>query len=259
MNSQSDRKINRVIQDSVPGTVLTSQWLAGRDVSKDLVRRYVSSGWLARIGYGAYKRVGDAVDWQGAVYALQSQLKLNVYVAGLSALRLKGLGHYLALHSENAIQLFSDANKLPVWFRDTNWGDKVEHRCVNLFDLPTDSSLSQIEHKTFRIKASSPERAAFELLYCVRNNADFDLALTVFEGLGTLRPTEVQTLLGACRSVKVKRMFLWMAQNCMHPWFKYVEVNSVYMGKGKRVIYAGGVLDRELQITVPRSKDDADV
>ena len=260
MGSQKYTKINQMLKNTVPGAVLTSSWLDEQGVSKDLARKYVSSGWLERVGRGAYKRAGDHVDWQGGLYALQTQLNLNVHVAGVSALRLKGLGHYLSLDADESLLLFGDdAKQLPAWFCEMEWGTHVEYRCVHLFDTPEQFPLSLVDHKTFRIGVSSAERAAFELLYCVGSNAAFDFAQTVFEGLASLRPNEVQVLLLACRSIKVKRLFLWMARACGHPWLKHVDTAGVDLGSGKRVVYEGGELDRDLLITVPRWKDVADV
>jgi hypothetical protein len=244
----------------VPGTVLTSQWLLEQGVSNDLARRYVSSGWLERLAQGAYARSGDHVDWQGALYSLQTQLHLNVHVAGLSALRLKGFGHDASLQFDPSILLLSDRTRLlPAWFQKVDWEVAVEHHSISLFGSAENLSMSSVQHKSFEIIVSSPERAAFELLYCIKTNADFDYARTVFEGLGTLRPNEIQQLLFHCRSVRVKRLFLWMAKSCGHPWMKYVNTDHVHLGCGKRAIYEGGRLDQEFKITVPRTEGFADV
>lgn len=259
MSTPNKGKINLVLQKSVPGTVLTMTWLAEQGVSKDLVRKYVASGWMERIGRGAYVRTGDSVDWEGAVYSLQTQLGMSVHVAALSALQRKGLAHYLSLGNKKTIQLFSDgAERLPSWFSETDWEVQVEHRGVRLFD-GENNSLSEVEHKSFSIRVSSPEKAALEMLYCVKSNSDFDFAQEVFAGLGGLRPIEIHALLGGCKSVRVKRTFLWMAKTCEHPWLKYVDLQDVDLGSGKRVVYQGGMLDRDFQITVPKKKESADV
>ena len=260
MSTQKQTKINLVLQSMVPGVVLTSNWLAVHGVSNNLARRYVASGWLERIGQGAYIRCSDNVDWQGGLYALQSQLGLKIHVGGLSALRLKGMGHFLSLDADQVIQLFSETAKpLPAWFREADWGVQIKHRSTSLLGNTAQFPMSSMPHKSFDIEISPPEQAAFEMLYCLKNNSDFDHARTVFEGLGTLRPKESQELLQDCRSVRVKRLFLWMAKNCGHPWIKYVDIDKVDLGSGKRVIYEGGELDRELLITVPRREGIADV
>ena len=249
-----------MLKNWAPGTVLTSSWLVELGVSKDLARRYVASGWLERIGRGAYIRAEDSVDWQGALYSIQTQLGLSVHVAGLSALNLKGLGHYLPMRKETAILLISDGpERMPSWFSKTNWGVEITHHCATLFDSSRELPLGVVEHKGFEFGVSMSERAAFEMLYCVKSNAEFNHARTLFNGLGTLRPQETQRLLKSCRSVRVRRLFLWMARECAHPWFKYLDLGIVDIGKGKRVVYKGGMLDGEFLITVPRKKRSSDV
>jgi len=253
-------KLNRILQKAVPGTVLTSTWLAEHGVSKDLARKYVASGWLDRIGHGAYMRAGETARWNGALFALQTQLEMNVHVAGLSALQLKGLAHFLPAGQEKRVLLFSDGvERVPSWFSKKDWGVELAHRCVQLFDDSEKLPVSDIQCQGFSVRASSPERAAFELLYSIQNNSDFDYARILFDGFSSFRPGEVQKLLSTCRSVRVKRTFLWMAGECSHPWWKYVDLTNVGLGSGKRVVYGGGALDRELQITVPKKGLIADV
>ena len=181
------------------------------------------------------------------------QLNLSVHVGGLTALRLKGLGHYLPFTKET-VYLFSDGREhLPAWFNNYQWSDTISHHNGALFELPARTLLSAHAHKSFEILISSPERAAFEMLSLVKTNDDFDAAMTVYEGLGRLRPRATQQLLEACGSVKVKRMFLWMATHFDHPWLTHVDLSSVDLGKGKRMIYSGGKLDKEYLITVPKA------
>jgi len=106
-------------------------------------------------------------------------------------------------------------------------------------------------YKGVTVQVSSPERAVFELLSLVKTNGDFDAARTLFEEFISLRPREVQRMLEACRFVRIRRMFLWMAKECGHPWVKHLDASTVDLGAGKRVIYKNGRLDKELQITVP--------
>jgi hypothetical protein len=45
--------------------------------------------------------------------------------------------------------------------------------------------------------------------------------------------------------VKVKRLFLWSAENVGHAWFERLDVAQVDLGKGKRQLYKGGQLDKK--------------
>jgi hypothetical protein len=55
----------------------------------------------------------------------------------------------------------------------------------------------------------------------------------------------------ACNSIKVKRLFLYLAEGHGHPWFERLDLNALDLGKGNRSIVVGGRLDPKYQITVP--------
>jgi hypothetical protein len=73
--------------------------------------------------------------------------------------------------------------------------------------------------------------------------------------LVTLRPDTVQGLLEACHSVKVKRLFLYMAESQEHSWLARVNLSKVDLGKGKRVIIPHGRYDQKYRITVPVDRE----
>jgi tRNA-binding EMAP/Myf-like protein len=57
-------------------------------------------------------------------------------------------------------------------------------------------------------------------------------------------------LLENCNSIKVKRLFLFLAESYQHPWLKKINRAKIDLGQGKRVIVKGGKLDSKYQITV---------
>jgi len=71
------------------------------------------------------------------------------------------------------------------------------------------------------------------------------------ENLATLRSDMVQILLQVYRSIKVKRLFLTMAERHGHPWVSELDLSKVDLGKGKRMIAPGGRYDSKYRITVP--------
>jgi hypothetical protein len=73
--------------------------------------------------------------------------------------------------------------------------------------------------------------------------------------LSTLRPAVVQKLLAACGSVKVTRLFLYLADKHNHAWFNYLTTNSLNFGKGKRVMAERGSYNDKYKIVVPRSNE----
>jgi len=90
-----------------------------------------------------------------------------------------------------------------------------------------------------------------EYVYDIPKNESFDEAHYIMEGLATLRPSVLQSLLESCRSVKVKRLFLHMAATYNHGWFNRIDESSIDLGSGKREIIKGGKLDKKYQIVVP--------
>jgi hypothetical protein len=73
------------------------------------------------------------------------------------------------------------------------------------------------------------------------------------EGLRNLSPRRLHKLLVDCRSVKVKRLFLWFAEKHDHAWLK--QLDRIDLGDGKRMLVRGGKLDPKFNITVPENID----
>jgi len=244
--------INLLMRKWQKETIKLSSALGETGYQKDLLKKYVSSGWLESLGYGAYKLAGDTVEWYGAIEALQKQKGSDIHPGGKTALILKGYAHYLGT-SLNHIDLFgSKADILPKWFKDHDWRVSVIYIQTKLFKYNLLESYSNSLLGNVEVKVSSPELAALEMLHLVPKGQSFDEAAKIMEGLTTLRPELVQRLLEQCNSVKVKRLFLFIAEKHDHPWIKELKLNRINLGSGKRVIEEDGVLDKKYYITVPR-------
>ena len=102
---------------------------------------------------------------------------------------------------------------------------------------------------------SAPERAILELLNELPQRETFHQADMLVEGLQNLRPRSLQRLLADCRSIKVKRLFLWFAERHGHAWLKKLDRNAIDLGRGKRMLVRGGTLDTKYGITVPGDLD----
>ena len=66
-----------------------------------------------------------------------------------------------------------------------------------------------------------------ECLSLCPNEFSLTEAYELMEGLSTLRPKQVQELLGACKSIKAKRLFLYFAEKAGHSWFKYIDLTYI--------------------------------
>lgn len=251
MSTESSSKLNKLLRVQPAGVVLCSVWLVDNGYSLDLQKRYKNSQWFESVGTGALIRYGDEVDYLGAVYALQTQLGLSVHPGGKTALALQGKSHYLELSPKHA-QLFGDQGEhLPLWFKKRDWGPRVKCALTNF--LPPDLGMTELSHKQFKVKVSDPARAIMECLYLVPKSQSLTEVYELIEGLNNLRPASVQQLLEACKSIKVKRLFLYMADKANHDWVHYLNLKNVDLGSGKRSIVADGVYVAKYQITVPKA------
>jgi len=250
VSTNNEIKIKRLLDIHVTGTVILASWLDKNGFSYDLQQRYKKSGWLESIGVGAFKRPNDNISWQGAVYSLQQQANLLVHVGGLSTLSLLGYSHYIRTGVET-VYLFSKLKtKLPAWFEKYSWSEPVNHTKTSF--LPTESGLEEYSTGGFEIKIASPERAIFECLYLTPAKQDLLETYQIMSGLVNLRPDMVQKLLNDCKSVKVKRLFLYMLKKANHQWGQFLDLSSVNLGAGDREIVKGGIYDPEFHITVPK-------
>ena len=78
----------------------------------------------------------------------------------------------------------------------------------------------------------------------------------IMEQLTTLRPEVLQSMLENTDNLKVKRMFLYMAQKAGHYWFEMLDKSKIYLGTSKYQLSKNGVYIPEYKITVPKELYD---
>ncbi|MDI9319078.1 MAG: type IV toxin-antitoxin system AbiEi family antitoxin [Phycisphaerales bacterium] len=248
MSTENGTKLKNLLRLPL-GIVLQSAWLAQEGYSFDLQRRYRKSNWLESIGTGAMIRKGDKVGYEGALYALQHQTSLSIHPGGRTALSLLGKNHYLEFDTKKVTLFGSLREKLPVWFKEHDWGLSVNYVQTSL--LPNHLGMTEVVVGNFSIQVSNAVRAILECLYLVPKYHDLVECYELMEGLSNLRPNEVQLLLEKCNSIKVKRLFLYLAEKASHSWFKYIDASKINLGKGNRSIVQNGVYVPKYHITVP--------
>ena len=241
-------KLNQLLTNTPSGVVLLSSTLKQQGYSYSLQKRYVQSNWLQSIGHGAYIRAGDPVDIFGGLYALQ-QIPCKPHIGGRTALNLQGFGQYLDLGNSNLVLFSETGNQLPKWFRGYSWNHS--HCFFTSTFLPKDIGLREHHIRSFSVPISSPARAFLECLHLAPKHQELSECYELMESLNNLRPRTVQSLLENCSSIKVKRLFLFLAEHFGHAWFRYLNVTSINLGKGKRSIVTKGRYNAKYQITVP--------
>jgi Transcriptional regulator, AbiEi antitoxin, Type IV TA system/Transcriptional regulator, AbiEi antitoxin N-terminal domain len=240
--------------------------------------------WLDQVVRGVYRRPAqklpevngqESLRWQAVVISLQTLLGYPFTVGGRTAFELQGFAHYLSgRHRE--IHLYG-AGKPPGWLSKLHLESQVVlHNADRLFRRDarrsrvskscTDTGNNYLQTRHIRqpwgqwewpLTLSSPERAILELLDEVPQRETLHQADILVEALRNLSPRRLHTLLVACRSVKVKRLFLWFAERHQHTWLKKLDRKDVDFGRGKRMLAKGGKLDPKFNITVPESIDAA--
>lgn len=255
MSTKRNEKLNKLLSSWMPGTVYTSSWLKEKGYGADILNGYKKSGWIRSFGRGAYVRFNDEPAWEGGLYAIQEQLQLPVYVGGVTALQLQGYSHYVT-HQLTRCHLYTyEKIKLPKWFRSHDWEVDLKLHISTLLET-SDLAIKQISQNKIPLTIAAPERAILEVLSHVDSEPSFNHAWQIMEGLTTLRPEIMQSLLKLSNSVKVNRLCLYMAEKNQFQWFNKLNKETINLGSGKRSIVKGGKFNEDYQITVPAKLED---
>lgn len=250
MSLGKELKINRLLQQWPTNAVYLTSWLAEKGYSDQLLHRYKKSNWITSVGIGAIIKSGDKATLEGAVFALQQQAEKGVHPGGKTALGLLGKAHYLEFSSSTYTLFGSEKEKLPGWLLKYDWKIKLNYFPTSF--LPEELGLVEHEMGGFSIKISGAARALMECMYMAPKNQDLLECYELMEGLNNLRPKVVQQLLENCTSVKVKRLFLYMATKTDHSWNAHLDVSKIDLGSGKRQLVEDGVYVPQYKITVPK-------
>ena len=242
-------KINHLINIWPKGTVKTVKELHVLGYSPQLLKSYANSNWIKLVSKGIYKLSGDELSWEGLLYGIQKRKNSSIHAGAKTALTLKGFAQYMKLGKEK-VYLFSDKTEnFNTWLKSYN---QIILKRTEIFNYNKIEYFTNHRINQFEIIISTPELAIMEMLYLVPNEQSFEEAYEIMEGLTTLRPILVQRLLEECKSIKVRRLFLFMAEYLNHEWLKELKVEEIDLGSGKRVIVKNGMLDKKYKITVPR-------
>ena len=253
MSIEKTGKLNRLQRDLPEGLLASAAWLVAKGYSPQLCNKYVAGGWLERLAQGVYRRPGGKLVWEQAVISLQALLQFPVVVGGRTALTLQGFAHYLP-REVNDVHLYGPKPP-PAWLNKLPLPVKFHyHNSETLLrGDQARGSVGTIQwgQWDWPLTISTPERAILELLDGLPQHESFDQADKFMEGLASLSPRRVQKLLADCKSVKVKRLFLFFANRHQHGWLKHLDTAAINLGTGKRLLARGGKLDQRYMITVP--------
>ena len=248
MTTTGHTNINSVLQRFPPGALYFASWLNQNGISYSLQRHYRNSQWFTAIGDGVMYRTGEKPTLFSALSCFNSQLGKKFHIGAVSALEIRGLAHYIPLGRQTIIIYCPRGEWFPKWFLEYDWGVDILKR----YSEYTEKGISTVNENYFEVAVSVPERAFLESLDLAPKHYNLTDLYQIMEMLNGLRPKLLQELLEKNSSVKVKRLFLYMAEKAGHSWFHDLNLDRIDLGKGKRSNVKDGVYDPKYQITLPK-------
>ncbi len=245
------------LDDLLPyGLIATRRWLLAQGLAPHRLDNALKSGKVHALAVGAYARQASMPGWQAVLCSLQRMSDQPVLLGGVSALVVLGHGQYLPMGEQHIVTLYAD-DRPPAWVVKVQ--DKVAFRWHGVQALwPRAVADDDYFRQSYRWRDDMPElllscaeRAYLEMLAGIPNRISFDHADELLQGLTSLSPRKLDALLLACKSIKVKRLFFWLADRHNYAWNRKLSRKDYTLGTGKREIAKHGKLDATYHITVP--------
>ena len=244
-------KINQVLLDWKTGDIHGIKWLKDKGLSRRHAYHYVQVGIFQELGPAVLSKSGDEVEWRGIIRFLREEERLPIHVSKKTALELHGHAHYLQLGEKESVEVTSfQKMSFPKWIQTLNYPYRFVFRKSSL--LTDEYFLTKHSENGFQIIISSRELAILELIDSIDLSYSLETVENYMNALTTLRPDVMQKLLENCRSIKAKRVFLYLADKLNLPFFNKLDLNKISLGSGKRMIVKRGELNKTYQITVDR-------
>lgn len=247
-----------------PQHLVTRRWLLSQGVTSHTADNWVKRGRLVVLRPGVYANPGSPLSWDSVVRSLQ-RMGSDLVVGGITSLELQGRSHFEPLAHEYHVNLYG-RDSLPRWINGVGLDARFRRHGTTWLQADGSPAVSDDSYglrypfAVFldegaglgRLRVSTVERAFFEVLSGVPKKTSFEHAELLLDGLPDLLPRRLNALLDRTRSVKVKRLFFWLARRQQHRWLKYVPEDNIDFGRGKRHLAQGGRLNKEYLITVPK-------
>jgi predicted transcriptional regulator of viral defense system len=242
-------KINQIQQIVHPDALLLSSWLEKQGLGRAEQTKCVRNGWLVRVSTGVYSLTIGNPTLYSALYSYGMEANQSYHIGASSALEMKGYTHYVSMGKPQAFVFTPLNDRLPKWFSMHEWNMTLHETSTKVFG---DEGVETLTYNGFTLQVSSPERAIMECMLLSPTYYNLMDVYYLMEMLTTLRSKLVSELLRSCTSVKVKRLFLYMAEKAGHQWFSRLDLTDVGLGSGPRSFAVGGVKDKKYNIVIPR-------
>ncbi|MDR2626510.1 MAG: type IV toxin-antitoxin system AbiEi family antitoxin [Dysgonamonadaceae bacterium] len=254
MNTNVPTKINQLLRKVPRGGMFLASWMYENGISRELQRHYKKSQWLMPIDTGVMVRAGETPTLFGALASLNEQDSKHFTIGAMSALEMQGFSHYLPMGKKTVVLFSPKEERLPAWFVKRDWNVLLRHFTTGCFSPGLE--IDTVSQEGFNLLVSSPARAFMECLHLSPKYYNLTDLYYVMEMLSLLPPLKVQELLEDCKSIKVKRLFLYMAEKTGHDWLKMLDFSKISLGTGKRAIVKNGVYNAKYQITIPKELEN---
>lgn len=197
---------------------------------------------------GVVYRTGDKLSAYAAVSCYNNQLNRQLRVAAHSALELFGFNHYVPMGKPILMVAYSGTS-IPKWMIADYFDRTIKPFETNMF---TTIQTSTVKVEGVDLLVSSPEQAFMECLLLASDRYGYMDLYYIMEQLTSLRADVVQTLLETIKNLRVKRMFLYMAEKAGHYWFEMLDMGKIDIGTSKLQLVENGIYISKYKITVPK-------
>jgi hypothetical protein len=174
-----------------------------------------------------------------------------VHIGGRSALELLSLAHSLQVNMQETMVFVRSKRSLHLWFTDNQWDTQLKVFTTYIFK-ENETGLTDFQAGELSMKISNATRAIMECLSLCPYQFSLIEAYELMGGLTSLQPAQVQNLLEQCKSIKVKRLFLYFAERAGHTWFKHIDSKQIYLGRGIRSLANNGAYTTKYQLVLPK-------
>ena len=223
------------------GTPLGTEILSAHGISAKRASALVQSGWLQRLGRGAYQLPGDTLNREACLVFLSHHVP-GLHVAAKTALAWRGVRHNLA-YRETVVLWGDQPARLPAWLAPVV---SIRYRVAHIFaaDLPAGLGLAPLPSGHPELLVSTPERALLELL---SEAGSFESVEDVRQLVGStrnLRQPVLDQLFSHLTRIKVARLAAKLARELALPWLELAEHHSRRLGGGRRWVSVGRTGER---------------
>jgi hypothetical protein len=249
MSKEQVNKLNALLQQSKQGGLYFSAWLKENGYSDQLVSKYRESGWLAALSKGVMYRTGDKLDSFRVLDSYNGQLKKHFHIAAHSALEFWGFNHFVPMGKPVLMIGHPKQESIPYWLKSSKLDDSLRFFSTEIFVEP---QIYVSDDNYPHLLESTPEQAFLECLLLAPKQYSYTDLFYIMEQLTTLRPSVLQGLLETIDNLKVKRMFLYMAEKAGHDWLLSLDIDKIELGTAKHKLVENGVYIPKYKITVPK-------